>query len=125
MLRIINELSLFLYFYFLLDIFFIYISNVIPFLVSPLKTSYSLPLPPAHQPTHSCFLVLANSPTLGYQALTGPRASPPIDDQPTGHPLLHTRLEPWVPPCVLFGWWFSLWGFWGYWLVHIVHPMGL
>jgi hypothetical protein len=22
-----------------------------------------------------------------------------------GHPLLHTQLEPWVPPCVLFGWW--------------------
>jgi hypothetical protein len=24
-----------------------------------------------------------------------------------GHPLLHMQLEPWVPPCVLFGWWFS------------------
>jgi hypothetical protein len=22
--------------------------------------------------------------------------------------------EPWVPPCVLFGWWFSPWALWGY-----------
>ena len=43
-----------------------------------------------------------------------------------GHPLLHMQLEPWVPPCVLFGWWFSPWELWGYWLVHIVvPPMGL
>ena len=43
-----------------------------------------------------------------------------------GHPLLHRRLEPWVAPCVLFGWWFSPWELWGYWLVHIVvPPMGL
>jgi hypothetical protein len=39
------------------------------------------------------------------------------------------QLEPWVPLCVLFGWWFSPWEFWGgggYWLVHIVAPpMGL
>jgi hypothetical protein len=35
-------------------------------------------------------------------------------------------LEPWVPPCVLFGWWFSSWELWGYWLVLIVDPpMGL
>jgi hypothetical protein len=50
--------------------------------------------------------------TLGHQAFTGPRASPSIDVQ-QGHPALHMRLKPWVPPCVLFGWWFSpreLWG---------------
>jgi hypothetical protein len=42
------------------------------------------------------------------------------------HPLLHMQLEPWVSPCVLFGWWFSLRELWGYWLVHIVVPsMGL
>ena len=36
------------------------------------------------------------------------------------------RLEPWVPRCVLFGWWFSPWEFWGFWLVEIVVlPMGL
>jgi len=30
------------------------------------------------------------------------------------------QLEPWVPPCVLFGWCFSPWELWGVWLVHIV-----
>jgi hypothetical protein len=33
---------------------------------------------------------------------------------------LHMRLEPWVPPFVLFGWWFSLWELWSIWLVAIV-----
>jgi hypothetical protein len=32
------------------------------------------------------------------------------------------QLEPWVRPCVLFGWWFSPWELWRYWLVHIVVP---
>ena len=89
-----------------------------PFLVSLLKT-----LPP-HHPTYSHFLVLA-FPYTGALRLIGPRASLPIDVQ-QGHPLLHMQLEPWVPPCVLFGWWFSPWELWGYWLVHIVvPPMGL
>jgi len=36
------------------------------------------------------------------------------------------QLEPWVPPCVLFGWWFSPGEIWGFWLVDIiVPPMGL
>jgi hypothetical protein len=36
-------------------------------------------------------------------------------------------LEPWVPPCVLFGWWFSPWECWGGGgLVGIILlPMGL
>ena len=42
------------------------------------------------------------SPILGHGAFSGPRASPPFDVQ-QGHPLLHIHLEPWVPPCVLFG----------------------
>jgi hypothetical protein len=42
---------------FLLDIFFIYISNVIPFPGFPSKNSISPHL--AHQPTHSRFLALA------------------------------------------------------------------
>ena len=29
-------------------------------------------------------------------------------------------LEPWIPPCVLFGWWFSPWELWVVWLVDIV-----
>jgi hypothetical protein len=39
------------------------------------------------------------------------------------------QLEPWVPPCVHFHWWFSPWELWGgggVWLVDIVVlPMGL
>jgi hypothetical protein len=92
------------------------------FLVSPLKTPSPFPFPlplltnppiPTSWPWHS--------PTLGHRVVTGPRASPTIDDQ-LGHPLLHIHLEPWVPPCVLFGWWFSPWELWGYWLVHIIVP---
>jgi hypothetical protein len=94
-----------------------------PFLVSPLKTP--LPPPSAHQPTYSSFLAQFHSSTLGHQAFTGPRTSPPIDDR-LGHPLLYMQLEPWVPLCVVFGWWFSPWELSGYRLVHIVvPPMGL
>jgi len=28
----------------------------------------------------------------------------------------------WVPPCILFGWWFGLWKLWGVWLADIVLP---
>ena len=56
---------------------------------------------------------------MGHNIFTGPKDSPPIDDQ-LGHSLLHIQLEPWVPPHVLFVWWFSLWGLCGYCLVHIV-----
>ena len=91
-----------------------------PFLVSSPKTPYPLPLPllpspptPTSWPWHS--------PTLGHRTFTGPRASPLID-VPQGYSLLHMHLEPRVPPCALFGWWFSPWELWGYWLVHIVVP---
>jgi hypothetical protein len=46
--------------------------------------------------------------TLENLAFIGLRASSPIDAQ-QGHPLL----EPWVPPCALFNWWFSPWQLWG------------
>jgi hypothetical protein len=95
-----------------------------PFLFSPLSPHFPSPLPllsnlptPASWPWHS--------PIPGHRTFTGPRASPPIDDQ-LGHPLLHMQLKTWVPPCVLFVWWFSPWKMWDYWLVHIVLPsMGL
>jgi hypothetical protein len=94
------------------------------FLVSPLKIPYPFPLPllpnphtPTSQPWHS--------PILEHRTFTGARDSHPIDGL-LGHPLLHMQLEPWVPPCVFFGWWFSPRELWGYWLVHIVVPhMGL
>jgi hypothetical protein len=88
-----------------------------PFLISPTKTPYPISSSITHQTTHSHF------PVLGYQAFTRPRASPLIN-VPQGQPLLHMWLEPWVPPCVVFGWWFIPWEFWGggYWLVHIIVP---
>ena len=93
-----------------------------PFLISPLKIPYPLPLltnptTPASWPCHS--------PMLGHRTFTGPRAFPPIDDQ-VGHPLLLMQLEPQIPPCVFFDWWLSPRKLWGYWLVCIVvPPMGL
>jgi hypothetical protein len=81
-----------------------------PFLVSLLKTRYSLPLPPAHQPTHSYFLVLA-LPYSGASSTHRTKSLSSIDHQ-QGHLLLHMWVETWVPPCVLFGWWFSPWELW-------------
>jgi hypothetical protein len=66
-------------------------------------------------PIHSCLHTLELSLILGYQAFTGPRTSSPIDTW-QGHPLVYMRLKLWVPPRVLFGWWFSLWELWGFWL---------
>jgi hypothetical protein len=81
-----------------------------PLILSPFPLLTSTPTP-ASWPWHS--------PTLGRRTFTGPRASPPIDDW-LGHPLLHMKLEPWIPLCVFFGWCFSPREFWGYWLVYIV-----
>jgi hypothetical protein len=64
------------FFLFLLDIFFIYISNVIPFPGFPSENPLQLltnPPTPASLSWHSH--------TLGHQAFSGPRASPPIDAQ--------------------------------------------
>jgi hypothetical protein len=105
--------------YFLLDIFFIYISNVISFPGFP-SEKFLLPIPSPCSPTHPLIL---SSPE--YRTFTGPRASPPIDVQ-GGHPLLHMQLEPWVPSRIFFDWWFRPRELWGYLLVHIVvPPMGL
>jgi hypothetical protein len=79
----------------LLDIFFIYISNVIPFPGFP-SEKHPIPIPstlplltnpptPASWPWHS--------PTRRHRAFIGPRASPPIDVC-LGHPLLHRQLKP-------------------------------
>jgi hypothetical protein len=110
---------------FLLDISFIYISNVIPFLSSQLpEIPYPISSPwfyegVPHPPTPTS--LSSNSPALGHWAFTGPRTSPSIDAW-QGHHLLHMQLEPYV----LLGWWLSPWELWGAWLVDIaVHPMGL
>ena len=74
---------------------------------------------PTHPPATS-FLPW-HSPTLGHWAPSGPRASSPIDVQ-RNHPLPHMWLEPWVLPCVFFGWWSSPWELQGVWPVDIVTP---
>jgi hypothetical protein len=91
---------------FLLDIFFIYISNAIPKVPymlppPPPPALLSNPLTPASWPWHS--------PVLGHTIFTISRASPPIDGL-LGHPLLHMQLETQAR------------GGGGYWLVHIVVP---
>jgi hypothetical protein len=82
---------LFVFFNFLLDVFFIYISNAIPFpsflSESPLYPPPTLlpnPPTPASWPWHS--------PVLGHIIFARPRASPPNDGL-LGHPLLHMQLE--------------------------------
>ena len=83
-----------------------------PFLVSPPKLPYPLPLPLLINPLTNASWSW-HSPTLWHQAFTRPRASPSIDDQQS-HPLLHMWLEPWVLPFVFFGWWLSPWELWEY-----------
>ena len=100
------------------------------FQVSPLQTSWIILLPLSlwgyyltHPPTP--VLLPWHSPTLGHRTTSGPRVTHPTDVQ-QGHPLPHMRPEPWVPPCVLLGWWSSPWELQGVWSVDTVAPsMGL
>jgi hypothetical protein len=71
------------YFYFLLDIIFIYISNAIS------KIPYTLPRPcfPNHTPASWPW----HSPVLGHIIFIKPSTSPPSDGR-LGHPLLHMQL---------------------------------
>ena len=120
----------FIFLSFFLIIPFVYISNDIPlpFQLSPQKPPIPQPPPsPSPLPLWGCSLShppLQYPAMLGHKTSTGPRASPPIDVQQV-HSHRHIRLEPWVPPCVLLGWWFSPWELWVVLLVDIVLPMGL
>ena len=80
--------------YFLLGIFLIYISNVIP------KVPHSLP-------THSHFLALAFPCTGAYKVCKPNQWASLSSDGRLGHLLIHMQLEKRAP---------------GYWLVHIVVP---
>jgi hypothetical protein len=84
-------LSLSLSLFFLLDIYFIYISNVIPFPGSPSESPIPYPLPLLTNPPIPDSLP-CHSPTLVHQAFRGPRVSPTTDDR-LGHPLLHMQLS--------------------------------
>jgi hypothetical protein len=83
-----------------------------PFQVSPPETPYPIPTPLAsmrvltHTHTHTHTHTPCHSPTLEHGTHSGPRATPPTDVQ-QDHPLPHMQPEPWVPPCVLFGSWWS------------------
>jgi hypothetical protein len=81
--------------------YFIYISNVIPFLHFPSENPpIPSPLPLLTNPPTLASLSW-HFPALGHQAFTGPRASP-LTGVPQGHPLLHMWLEPLIPPmCTL------------------------
>jgi hypothetical protein len=95
-----------------------------PFLVSPLKTPYPLPPPLAHQPTHSCSLVLA-FPYTGESSLLRTKgfSSHLCPTRPSSTTYVagargSTMCTLWLG--------FSPWELCGYWLVHIVvPPMGL
>jgi hypothetical protein len=94
----------FICFFFNLDILFIYISNVIPSLVSPLqKPLYPPPLfcfyegmPPPTYPLLSQHPSILLHWSIKSSQDQGPS---PINVQ-QGHSLLYMRLEPLVPPCV-------------------------
>jgi hypothetical protein len=107
---------------FLIHIFFIYLSNVIPFPGFPCKILLSHPLPLLpNPPTHAS---LFWHPTLGHGAFPGTRPLLPL--MTSKAILCYIAAGAMGPPCVLFDWWFSPWEVWRYWLVHIVVlPMGL
>jgi hypothetical protein len=103
-----RDIYLFIYLFIYLDIFFICISNVIPCPDShseenPPQFPFRPLCPPAPHNSPTPTFWPWHSPTLEHIVFIGQRASPPNDAQ-LGHPLLHMQLEPWVLPCVLFGW---------------------
>ena len=61
------------------------------FLIFPLKIPIPSPLPLLHNPPTLAFWSL-HSPILGHRMFTGPKTSPPIDEQ-LDYPLLHMQLE--------------------------------
>ena len=61
--------------------------------------------------------------TLGHPAFSGLGGSPLTGVQ-LDHPLLHIRLELWVPPCVLFGWSFYLLDILFIYISNFVHFIG-
>ena len=89
--------------------------------------SFSLPLllrRGVPSPTHSLL-----PPCPGIRLYWGIEPSqdqgPPIDARQC-RPLYIFGWSHGFPPCVLFGWWLSLWELWGVWLVDfVVLPMGL
>jgi len=116
-------LCFFFPFLFILIGYFMYLH----FKCYPLPPSL-IPLPPSpcfYEDAPILTSTPSHSPRLWKRAFKGPRASP-FTDAGQCYTLLHMCLEPWVPSCVLIGWWFSPQELWGFWLVDIVFlVMGL
>jgi hypothetical protein len=113
----------------LLKIFFIRYSSLFIFQMLSLlgfssEISLSPPLLIAHQLTHSHFLAL----TLLYTRASNFHRTKGLSSHwwPTRPFSATYAARAMVPPCVFFGYWFSLRELWRYWLFHIVvPPMGL
>jgi len=94
---------------FLIGYYFFYISNVIPFhsflseslLSHPFSPFFYEGLPATNPYPAAC----TDIPLQWRGTLTGPRASPLGAQQ--GYSPLHMQLEPWICPCLHFGWLFS------------------
>jgi hypothetical protein len=95
--------------FFLLDISFIYISNFIPFPHFPSKTP-PISYPSPCSPTHQLPLLCPGIPL--YWGIEHSQDQGPLLSLMSYKAILYW-LEPWVSPCVLFGWWFSHWVLWG------------
>lgn len=99
------------------------------FTVSPLETFSPISPAPASMkmspllPTHSYLTVLAYTEASSLHRNKG-LYSHWCQKSPSS--VLYIWLEPWIPPCVLLGWWFSPWELWGVWPVDTVaDSMGL
>ena len=117
-----NRLVLPVLYIFLLDIFFICTSNVIPLPGFPYEKHLSPP-PSVWSPTHLLLL-----PGPGNPIHRGIELS---QDQVSLLPLMTYKAILFyicsrIHESHLFGWWLNPWQLWGYWLVHIVvSPKGL
>jgi hypothetical protein len=114
----------------LLDIFFIYISNVIPF------PGFLSGKPLSHSPS-PCFYDCVPTPT--HQLLPHHSGIPlqwvsePSQEQGPLLPLMSDKAilyyifswSTWLPPCVLFGLWFSPWELWvsGWLILFFQNPL--
>jgi hypothetical protein len=91
------------------------------FLVSPLKIPYSIPAPPAQQPTHSCFPVLA-SPYTEASSLHRAKGLSSHRYPTRSSSATYAAGAMSLSMCTHIDWWFSPWELWRFWLVDIVVP---
>jgi hypothetical protein len=113
-------------------LFYLFIFQMSPFQVSPLNlpitSLLSLTLwgcSATHPPTHSHLAALAASYAVAPSFHRTKGLTSHWCQTDKANSLLYMQLEPWVPLCILFCWWFS-WELLGVWLVDVVFlPIGL